>query len=282
MPLGIKNYIQHVLANGKEVINPPIPGGRRGTKWGRCVDQTFTKVIAGKISLNYYNAVHKDVKRALDALSVEQIRPLESQVRVHAPTIGVVTPIDAIGLDAAGNRVAIELKTTSAPMNLHVENTKRIQAGGVLANGLHNTEENWFNLQAAFGVYFGENIKRAIVIIVCSDGVVKRWVKNIRREHYLPTPPTFSLVKIVPPLVWNVPHQHSKRFVRFGKELKKDGNVCIFERGVLGFVSSAKSARKKKLGQRECIRQAAIRAKKPGFEVILTQGKVTIKQVCGS
>lgn len=281
MPLGIKNYIQHVLAGGKGISNPPIPGGRRGTKWGRSVDQTFTKVINGKITLNYFNPVHKDVRKAFDALSAEQVRPVESQVRIHAPNIGVVTPVDAIGLDLTGNRVAIELKTTSAPMSVHIANTKRIQENGVLANGLHNTEENWFNLQAAFGIHFGENIKRAIVIVVCKDGVVRRWVKNIHRHHYLPTPPSFSLVKVVPPLAWNVPRQHLNRFVRFGNEVKRDGNICVFEKGVVGFVTSSSSAKKKKLGQREAIKQAASKAGKPGFEVILKVGKVTIKRLCG-
>lgn len=174
MAIGVTSFISTTLARGTSFspASDTTHCSALGLAIGRQTDHLARRVIAGKAKLSVNDQNHTRAVWFFDTLKRLQIEKLEAQVSVKDPSLGIRTQIDATGVDATGNLVIIELKTTQDSRRQHKERYyKRCRNCPTLANGLPNTEFWRHQLQCGFGMLC-KNAHRGVVIVVCKDGAL--------------------------------------------------------------------------------------------------------------
>jgi hypothetical protein len=171
---GFTTYLKRYLMNNVAYVCPVARrggGGRlrvqRGLVLGRRLDSEFRNYARGTGGLN---------GSVVTVLRRRGIRLVDSQTTIWLPHVGVKTPVDGIGVDAAGCVWVVELKNTQQTVAEHRASYALPCPNNThLRNGMINSECVRYSLQAGFGVAGFRRAHptlsvRGIVIVNCSDG----------------------------------------------------------------------------------------------------------------
>ena len=178
MPVGVTTFISGSLASGKRFSIGGSLCGRSGLKIGRVTDMLVRNAVKGQ-PLVPGRKSHARAREFFRVMRENGIRVTDVQVRAADDSLGIRTEIDAVGLDSAKRKVAIELKTTQhckAAFSAAYYTPCKNQP--VLTNGLPNCLYWRHQLQAGFGVV-ATDCTRAVVAVMCEDGGILYEVKPV-------------------------------------------------------------------------------------------------------
>ena len=183
MPVGVTTFIAKCLAGGAR-FRTGIGSlcSKRGLAFGRKTDQLVQQHIRGR-RLGQQSPAHTAARRFFAALSAQGVSATEAQVSAVDSSLNLRAVADAVGRDAAGNEVVIELKTTQATLAEHARvyyaNCKNRPT---LRCDLPNCLYWRHQLQCGFAVMV-RKAHRGLVVVVCKDGAKAYWVEPAACER---------------------------------------------------------------------------------------------------
>lgn len=183
MPVGVTTFIAKCLAGGSRFrTGRSTLCSKRGLAFGRKADHLVQQHIRGR-RLGQQSPAHTAARRFFAVLSAQGVTAKEAQVSVSVPSLNLRAVADAVGTDATGNEVIIELKTTQATLAEHARTYyANCKNRPTLRCDLPNCLYWRHQLQCGFAV-MARKAPRGLVVVVCTDGATAHWVEPAACER---------------------------------------------------------------------------------------------------
>lgn len=186
--VGITSVIASHFRGGTKFAAPIPPNKDKGPKSkdkasgldvGRYTDHLLRRVVEKGVRLDPSNYKHQRCIHFLAALKSVGIRIVRVQFQVAIPHLKIKTALDALGVDAFGRVVVIELKCTTFSKSRYASRYKepcRNRGRMLHIDNMNNTEHAAHSIQTGFGMLA---LRRCVpdgtpirgVIVTCStDG----------------------------------------------------------------------------------------------------------------
>lgn len=170
MPVGVTSFISASLAGGARFSIGGRLCAKAGLRIGRTTDMLVRRAHLEGLVLSPAKPSHARALRFFHTMAKNGITVSDVQVRALDDALGIRTELDAVGVDRAGRRVAIELKTTQHSMaEFSAAYYRPCRNRPTLTNRLPNCLYWRHQLQAGFGVIASPCV-RGVVAVMCSDG----------------------------------------------------------------------------------------------------------------
>ena len=195
--IGITTYIFEVLQRGQKQHLPPARqrvSAETGLAIGRFTDHLIHRNISSNTPIDPSNFRHKRARMILTALKRSGVKFEKTQVPVSLN--GIKTCLDGLGF-IGDTPVVIEIKTTQHKLKDFRERYKqRCKKRPLLTNGMPNSIESVYSLQAAFGAIAWKKAETAprcgaLVVVGASDAAQVFHIDlSVQRESHFSAPVT--------------------------------------------------------------------------------------------